>query len=114
MTASYLIPISTSQDSNVLTLLSCKVINAYSDALFAAVPDAVTTLPTGSAFFSIFGKATYSAPNPPTITNAPNNVSALPVCAVSFYRRQARFEVHDTNHLFLASLRLRRCRDSQL
>lgn len=60
-----------------------QVISAYSAALCLPVRNALNFVPTGAAPSSYLVEATYSAPNPPAATNAPNNISAFPICAQS-------------------------------
>ena len=58
------------------------VISAFATALCLPVPGHNTVRPSGSLLSSYLADPTYSAPNPPSITNAPFNISALPLCAV--------------------------------
>ena len=74
-----------SEDLFLINLLSCSAgINAYGNALCTPVPKQKVSYLNSSMLSSYLVEATYSAPNPPSTTNAPNNISALPICAVSF------------------------------
>lgn len=53
-------------------------------ALCQPVPGRLTADPTGTLLSSYLAEPTSTAPNPPSITNTPNNVAAAPLCAVSF------------------------------
>lgn len=65
------------------TASELQVTFGYSVPLCAPVKNLAGTIPTGAALRSYLVEATYSAPNPPTVTDAPNNISALPLCAQS-------------------------------